>query len=58
MKKTLANQDIRNLMKSANISQFDLSVKLNVCEMTVFRMLRRELTQEEKENILRIINEM
>lgn len=58
MKKILNNQDIRKLMKSKNISQYDLSVKMNVCEMTVFRMLRKKLSKEEKKKIIEIINEM
>lgn len=58
MKKILNNQDIRKLMKSKNISQYDLSVKMSVCEMTVFRMLRKKLSKEEKKKIIEIINEM
>lgn len=52
------NKDIKKLMRKLKISQFDLSLKLGVSEMTVYRMLRRELTKEEKNKIMKIIIEM
>ena len=52
------NKDIKKMMRKLKISQFDLSLKLGVSEMTVYRMLRRELTKEEKDKIMKIIIEM
>ena len=52
------NKDVKKLMRKLKISQFDLSLKLGVSEMTVYRMLRRELTKEEKDKIMKIIIEM
>lgn len=52
------NKDIKRLMKRLKISQFDLSSKLGVSETTVFRMLRKELTKEEKDRIIAILIKM
>lgn len=57
-KKVMKNQDLRTLMKSKNISQFDIAEFLNVSEMTVFRMLRRDLTGEERKKIKSAIAEI
>lgn len=52
------NSDIKKLMKEKNVSQYDISVALNVSEMTVFRMLRRPLTDAERSDIIHIIEKL
>lgn len=58
MKKLRTNEVIRSEMKKRNISQYDLACKLNVCEQTVFRLLRAEQPEEKKAELLAIINKM
>ena len=43
-------------MKHRNISQYDLANALGVCEQTVFRMLRKELSEKEKSDLMSKIN--
>ncbi len=58
VKKLTANMEIREELKNRKLSFFDLAEKLGVCEQTVFRMLRKELSAEEKADLMTKINEI
>ena len=49
------NEEIRKAMKEHGISYWKLADALGVCENTIGRKLRHEITGEEKEKILSII---
>lgn len=50
------NIEVRNRLKELKITQWRLAEKLNIGETTLVRKLRKELNNEEKEKILKIIN--
>lgn len=52
------NADIRNEMKMANLAIWKVADKLGVCEMTLVRWFRKELSTEKKERICSIITEL
>lgn len=49
------NHDIRTMIKQANIYAYQVAEQLQVHENTLFRMLRRELSTQEKEQIIQAI---
>ena len=51
----MANLDIRNAIKNANLKHWQVADLLNISEATLVRKLRKELSVDEKEYILRII---
>ncbi len=55
MRKIKANLDIRETLKAVNIAQWELANKLNISETTLVRRLRKELPEDEKQKILKII---
>ena len=50
-----ANQDIRKALRIAGMKQWQLAEALGVCDNTLIYWLRRELPEEKKEKMLRII---
>ena len=58
MQKSLSNQDIRTEAREARIPLWRIADKLNVCELTVGRKLRRELPEAEKAQIRAIISQL
>lgn len=50
-----ANVEVRNALKNRRISQWQLADLLGVSEQTIYRKLRKELPDEEKEKILKVI---
>ena len=54
----LANPEIRNLMKEKKIPVYAVAAVMGVHENTVFRRLRFELSDEEKAEFKKIINEL
>ena len=58
MKKVKANLDIREILKSVDITQWELANKLNISETTLVRKLRKELPEDEKQEILKMILEI
>lgn len=55
----MKNKEIKKLLRVNSVPQWKLAKALNVCELTVQRMLRgdeEELPQEKQEQILSIIN--
>ena len=53
----MANKEIREEMKTCNIPQWKLADIIGICEMTLIRWLRRELSPERKEKIINAIRE-
>ncbi|PFR94850.1 hypothetical protein [Priestia megaterium] len=49
------NQDIKNAIKNAGLSNWKVAESLGVHENTFYRMLRYELSQEYQEKIMKII---
>lgn len=50
------NIEIRNAIFSNNIKKWKIASKLGVTDSTFSRMLRNEISNEKKEEILKIIN--
>lgn len=51
------NQDIRTALQSKGMKQWELADLLGVSEFTLTRWLRKELTEDKKELLLKAINE-
>lgn len=52
---TVKNQDIRNAAKKAGVKLWQIADKLGTWDTTFSKKLRKELPQEEKEEIFGII---
>lgn len=52
------NQDVRIELKSSGIKQWQIAEKLFMSEPNFSRKLRKELSEEEKKIILKIIQSM
>lgn len=53
-----ANKTVREAAKSNGVTLWRLADELKISEPTMTRKLRRELTAEEQERLLRIIEEI
>jgi len=51
------NLDIRQAIKDKRLTHYEVAHRLNISETTLCRKLRYELSQEEKDRILKIIME-
>lgn len=54
----MCNQDLKAAMKKAKVRQWQVADKLGVSEQTVIRHLRYELSEEYRQKILSIIEEL
>ena len=54
----MKNQDIRVTAKLKGVKLWEICDKLGISEPTMTRKLRHELSQEEKEKIFSIIDEI
>ena len=54
----MKNKEIRARLVLVGIKQWQLAESLGIAEATLSRKLRKELPQDEKEKILRVISEM
>jgi predicted DNA-binding transcriptional regulator AlpA len=54
----MRNQDIRNQMKSSRIYYNEVSDRLGIHESSFYRLLRTNLTSEQKEQIFSVINDL
>lgn len=52
-----ANQEVREALQNKGMKQWELADMLGISEFTLTRWLRKELTEEEKEQLLKAINE-
>jgi len=55
---TIANKDIRDAAKRANVFLWEIADKLSIQDSGFSRKLRKELPAQEKEKILKIISEL
>lgn len=55
---TKANADIRAEMKAKSIPVYAVADVMGVHENTLFRRLRHELTEQEKQELVRIIDKL
>lgn len=53
----IANEEIRIIALKKNMKQWQIAEALNISEATLSRKLRHELSAEEKENVLRAIEQ-
>lgn len=53
-----ANADIREAAKKAGVYLYNIADRLGVCENTLTIRLRRELSEDNKRQILDIISEL
>jgi transposase-like protein len=49
------NQDLKNLIRASNIRNWQIAEELGISENTFYRMLRKELSNSDKEQILKAI---
>lgn len=54
----MCNLDIRATAKKKSVFIYEIADKLGISEPTMTRLLRRELPQEKKNDIIRVINEV
>lgn len=53
-----ANSDIRAMMREKKVPVYAIGAVMGVHENTVFRRLRFELPEQDKQSFIRIINEL
>lgn len=53
--RTRANQDIRDMLKDNGLTQWDLCKALGLSEMTLYRRLRDELPEDQKQEYKKAI---
>ena len=54
--KTRPNQDIRDTLKLYGLTQYELSKALGIGETTLYRRLRDELPEDQKQEYMNAIN--
>lgn len=54
----LANKDLRNIAKKSNVSLWEIADAMGISEPTMTRYMRRELPEQEKENLMQIIDDL
>lgn len=54
--KTMYNKDVRNYAKSKNVYLYQIAELLKVSESTFIKKLRKELDDETKESLFKIID--
>lgn len=52
------NTDIRTAIKEKQLCQYQVAEKIGISEFTFVRWLRKELSEERKQQILTAINEL
>lgn len=54
----MENLEIRSKLKEKNVFQWQVAKSMDISEMTLVRKLREELTEEEKQKILSVIDKI
>ena len=54
----MANTDIRVLIRDNRLRHYEVASQLRISECTLSRWLRKELTLEKKQEILKAINDL
>ena len=57
-KKELKNADIRRYARKKQVRMYEIADALGVCEMTLFRKLRYDLTEPDKEQLYNLIDRL
>lgn len=52
-----ANREVREALQNKGMKQWELADMLGISEFTLTRWLRKELTEDKKELLLKAINE-
>ncbi len=52
------NQDIKNFILKNNLKFWQIAEKLNINDGNFSRLLRKELTNEKKDEIFKIVNQL
>ncbi|MCK0473911.1 hypothetical protein [Halalkalibacter sp. APA_J-10(15)] len=58
MKKNQRNQDLRDQIKSSNLYLWQIAEQLNIHENTLYRLLRYELSNQQKTQISSAIKQL
>lgn len=56
--RTKPNQDIRDMLKDNGLTQWDLCKALGIGETTLYRRLRDELPEEQKQEYMKVIERL
>ena len=56
--RTKPNQDIRDMLKDNGLIQWDLCKALELSEMTLYRRLRDELPEDQKQEYMKVIERL
>nr|DAF46942.1 MAG TPA: Regulatory protein [Siphoviridae sp. ctBAZ2] len=56
--RTRPNQDIRDMLKDNGLTQWDLCKALELSEMTLYRRLRDELPEDQKQEYMKVIERL
>ena len=56
--KTRPNQDVRDTLKLYGLTQYELSKALGIGETTLYRRLRDELPEDQKQEYMKVIEEL
>ncbi len=56
--RTRANQDIRDMLKDNGLTQWDLCKALGIGETTLYRRLRDELQEDQKQEYMNAIKKL
>lgn len=56
--RTKPNQDIRNMLKDNGLTQWDLCKALGIGETTLYRRLRDELPEDQKQEYMKVIERL
>ena len=56
--KTRPNQDIRDTLKQYELTQYELSKALGIGETTLYRRLRDELPEDQKQEYMNAIKKL
>jgi len=54
----IRNTEIRKAIKEAHIYSYEVAEALNIHENTLYRMLRKQISEEKKEEIMKIIKKL
>jgi len=58
MKKQLANEDVRTIIRSAGLRHFEVFQEMKVSEPTWTRLMRTALSADDKHEIIGIVNRL
>jgi hypothetical protein len=56
--RTRPNQDIRDMLKDNGLTQWDLCKALGIGETTLYRRLRDELPEDQKQEYMKVIERL